>query len=225
MVPASRDPKDVGLCLYVLSRVVQDTVPSFRGPFAASCDDDSSQSSSTDSDDSTPTAVFRSPQDWCDPDLGYGDKDGTQGVVQASDDQVDPSEPVLPEALPLSGYRRVSPTGSLGGMLPAWSTPTAGFPGGPFASSPMTSSEEPQPQPSQLAGLSCRGLDVHGGESPGHGLSFAEEGKAAERPLVLSPLSVPWKLMSTRQPSHLMLLPGQGSVSLACPLRWPERVL
>lgn len=32
-LPTSRDPRRVGLCLHVLSRVVRDTVPQFRGPY------------------------------------------------------------------------------------------------------------------------------------------------------------------------------------------------
>lgn len=53
-----RDPKRVGLCLYVLSQAIQDTVPTFSGPFMARTASStrspgSSSSSSTSSDDTS----------------------------------------------------------------------------------------------------------------------------------------------------------------------------
>lgn len=53
---SDRDPKRVALCLYILSRVIQDTVPSFSGPFAvqpASTSSSRRDGSSSSSDDTS----------------------------------------------------------------------------------------------------------------------------------------------------------------------------
>lgn len=73
-----RDLKDVALCLHIVSRIIQDTVPSFTGPFIPCIL--STSTSTTSSDETTATKLRRSGDDLLSLFMPLSEKDGKQTV-------------------------------------------------------------------------------------------------------------------------------------------------